>query len=145
MSLPLTQARDKTGRKMGLYCTVGCTTAQHCTTNTQNFHTPFPWQENVTTDALNSWILDVRVGASSAGDHVAFGFDDKLAILQSKYSNQQQQQQHVGFESEENCASFVTLFKDVITAAPVARDGAPPPPRERISCVICLPIASQKK
>ena len=53
-------------------------------------------QENVTTDALNSWILDVHVGASPAGDHVAFGFDDKLAILQSRYNNQpQQQQQHM--------------------------------------------------
>ena len=104
----------------------------------------------MTTDALNSWILDVHVGASSAGDHVAFGFDDKLAILQSKYCNQQQQQQQqqqssVGLDSEENCASFVTLFKDVIVQAPIARDGAPPPPQERISAVTCLPIASQKK
>ena len=48
-------------------------------------------QENVTTDAVNSWILDVHVGASSAGDHIALGFDDKLAILQSKYLNLQQQ------------------------------------------------------
>ena len=100
----------------------------------------------MTTDALNSWILDVHVGASSAGDHVALGFDDKLAILQSKYCNQQQQQQHVGMmEGEENCASFVTLFKDVIVRAPVSRDGAPPPSPERISCVACLPIASQKR
>ena len=102
-------------------------------------------QENVTTDAVNSWILDVHVGASSAGDHVAFGFDDKLAILQSKYSNQQQQQQ-IGLEGDENCASLVTLFKDVVASPVVSRDGAgPPPPQERISCVACLPIASQKR
>jgi len=103
-------------------------------------------KENVTTDALNSWILDVHVGASSAGDHVAFGFDDKLAILQSKYCNQQQQQQQqTGLESDENCALFVTLFKDVIVSPAVSRDGAPPPPQERISCLTCLPIASQKR
>ena len=99
------------------------------------------------------------MGASSAGDHVAFGFDDKLAILQSKYCNQQQHQQQqphkssdvvggggvVALDSDDNCASFVTLFKDVIVRAPVSRDGAPPPPQERISCVTCLPIASQKR
>ena len=97
---------------------------------------------------------------------MAFGFDDKLAILQSKYYNQQhhQQQHHqqqqqqlhkssdvvggggvVALDSDDNCASFVTLFKDVIVRAPVSRDGAPPPPQERISCVTCLPIASQKR
>lgn len=98
-------------------------------------------KENVTADAINSWILDCHVGASPMGDHVAFGFDDKLAVLQARYLGQQDS------FLEENCATLVVAFKDVIVKPQLGhlRDAGAAAPPERISCVACVPIASQKR